>query len=415
MTSSADLHNRQNRLLYCNLLRRFQMATPVLDSGRIEASPTPRSDGADHDNSVEIGQRIGQTLLNGIPPVKEPYVKLIVTFFENARHKPGDVQNRLRSSTTPAEKDFIRILNVLAPKSSFKRYSTSFPAPSITQSIYMSSAPFLLEDWSVLRHDSTIKDFEHLYDVEVIIDQYRSSTTSLTPDRPLKLALFDMDSTLIDQEVIDELARTVGVSEAVSAITARAMNGDIDFAASLKARVAMLKGVKTTVWKELKGVITIAEGARELIAGLKKRGIYTAVASGGFTPMADWLKEELGLDIAVANHLLVEEPTEEFPYPHLSGQLDPAYPIVTPELKRATLLSLAAARSVPLHETLAVGDGSNDLLMLGAAGLGIAWRAKEKVQVAAPMRLNGKSLADLLYLFGPEESANGVQEESGPN
>lgn len=212
-----------------------------------------------------------------------------------------------------------------------------------------------------------------------------------------------MDSTLINEEVIDELARSIGISDAVSAITARAMNGEIDFATSLNERVAMLRGVPVTVWEELKKTVTIAEGARELIAGLKKRGIFTGVVSGGFTPMAEWLKGELGLDVAVANHLVEEGPNEHLAYPHLSGALDPAYPIVTPELKRETLLRLSMARSIKVHDTMAVGDGSNDLLMLRTAGLGIAWKAKTKVQRAAPMRLNGQSLAELLNFFGKEE------------
>jgi len=254
-------------------------------------------------------------------------------------------------------------------------------------------------DCSTLRHSSLITNFEAKHGVEIIFD-----LSKVTPSgqRPIKLALFDMDSTLINEEVIDELARSIGISDAVSAITARAMNGDIDFATSLKQRVAMLKGVPLTVWEDLKKTVTIAEGARELIAGLKKRGVYTGVVSGGFTPMAEWLKEQLGLDVAVANHLLESSPTDEFPYSHLSGQLNPNIAIVTPELKRKTLLELCASKSVPLSETMAVGDGSNDLLMLGIAGLGIAWRAKEKVQIAAPMRLNGKSLEDLLYLLGPD-------------
>ena len=252
------------------------------------------------------------------------------------------------------------------------------------------------------RHHSVVTDFEQRYSVELIFDL----CPSLAPNgsRPLKLALFDMDSTLINEEVIDELARSIGISDAVSAITARAMNGEIDFATSLKERVGMLKGVPTTVWEDLKKTVTIAEGARELVAGLKAKGVFTGVVSGGFTLMAEWLKGELGLDVAVANHLMESSPTEEFPFPHLSGKLNPDFPIVTPELKKSTLLQLSAERSIPLSETLAVGDGSNDLLMLGAAGLGIAWRAKEKVQLAAPMRLNGKSLAELLYLFGPDES-----------
>lgn len=252
---------------------------------------------------------------------------------------------------------------------------------------------------SALRKNHHISQLEAKYAIEIIFDQCLYDTS--VRRRPLKLALFDMDSTLINEEVIDELARSIGISDAVSAITARAMNGEIDFATSLKERVGMLKGVPTTVWEDLKTTVTVAEGARELITGLRRRGVYTGVVSGGFTPMAEWLKEQLGLDIAVANHLVESPPTEEFAFAHLSGQLDPKHPIVTPELKRDTLLKLCAERSVPLSETLVVGDGSNDLLMLAEAGLGIAWRAKEKVQIAAPMRLNGKSLADLLYLLGP--------------
>ena len=256
-------------------------------------------------------------------------------------------------------------------------------------------------NYPLFRHQPVVAEFEKEYSVEVVFD----SNSRYTPaeGRPLRLALFDMDSTLINEEVIDELARSIGISDAVSAITARAMNGDIDFATSLKERVSMLKGVPTAVWEELKKTVTIAEGARELVAGLKARNVFTGVVSGGFTPMAEWLKGELGLDVAVANHLLGSPPTEQFPFPHLSGQLNPDFPIVTPELKRNTLLQLSAEHTIPLSETMAVGDGSNDLFMLGAAGLGIAWRAKGKVQLAAPMRLNGKSLAELLYLFSPED------------
>jgi len=254
-------------------------------------------------------------------------------------------------------------------------------------------------DCSALRHSSSVTNFEAKYGVEVIFD-----LSKVTPSgqRLIKLALFDMDSTLINEEVIDELARSIGISDAVSAITARAMNGDIDFATSLKERVAMLKGVPLTVWENLKRTVTIAEGAKDLIASLRRRGVYTGVVSGGFTLMAEWLKEQLGLDVAIANYLLESQPTEEIPFPHLSGKLDPNVAIVTPELKRKTLLELCEMKSILLSETMAVGDGSNDLLMLGAAGLGIAWRAKEKVQIAAPMRLNGKSLADLLYLLDPD-------------
>ncbi|KAL8772065.1 MAG: hypothetical protein Q9209_002731 [Squamulea sp. 1 TL-2023] len=222
--------------------------------------------------------------------------------------------------------------------------------------------------------------------------------------RPVKLAVFDMDSTLINEEVIDELARSIGITSAVSAITARAMNGEIEFEQSLRERLALLKGVKADVWEELKRTITIAVGAKDLINYLHGRGVITAVVSGGFAPMALWLKEQLGLDHAFANHLVVSPSNATYPYPHLSGDLSPEHPIVVPEYKKQVLESLAQVNSIALLETFVVGDGSNDLLMLGAAGLGVAWRAKERVQREAPQRLNGTTLSDLIFLFGGPES-----------
>lgn len=159
---------------------------------------------------------------------------------------------------------------------------------------------------SDLRRHPLIVQYEEKHGVEIIFDQLTptlSSNAGPVPRRPLALALFDMDSTLINEEVIDELARSIGVSDAVSAITARAMNGEIDFATSLQERVAMLQGVNVDTWETMKKTVSIAEGARELIAGLRRRGVITGVISGGFTPMAEWLKGELGLDYAFANHV----------------------------------------------------------------------------------------------------------------
>ena len=325
--------------------------------------------------------------------------KLIITLYDKARCTQKSAEDGLNGTPDPPARSLTTLFTEIAP--TYEEQSSQPLAPGISQITYITHGPQLL-DFASLRHTSPITSFEAKHNVELIFDQFPLYPQISSP-RPLKIALFDMDSTLINEEVIDELARSVGVSDAVSAITARAMNGDIDFATSLKERVGMLRGVPTTVWQDLRKTVTVATGARELIAGLKKKGVFTAVASGGFTPMAEWLKGELGLDLAVANHLLEAAPTAEFPYAHLSGQLDPAFPIVTPQLKKDTLLALAAKQGVRMHETLAVGDGSNDLLMLGTAGLGIAWRAKAKVQLMAPMRLNGESLKDLLYLFGPEE------------
>ena len=340
---------------------------------------------------------------------KEQGAALIVTFFPKSRlttpildvqstASTGDGNQEETKATRQSSPSFVAsftsLLTQLVP--TFSHESTQLRTPHITQSTYTGLYQDL-PDFSTIRHDPPIREFESKYGLEIIFDV--PPNASGHQQRPLRLALFDMDSTLINEEVIDELARSIGISDAVSAITARAMNGDIDFATSLSERVAMLKGVRTSVWEDLKKTVTIATGARELVNGLKKKGVLTGVVSGGFIPMAEWLKGELGLDIAVANHLLEEGPTADLPYSHLSGLLDPNYPIVTPELKRETLKSLAADHAIPLSETLAVGDGSNDLLMLGTAGLGIAWNAKEKVQIRAPMRLNGNSLADVLHLI----------------
>ena len=241
----------------------------------------------------------------------------------------------------------------------------------------------------ISKHESIYK-FEREWNCEIILqpsDVYR---------RHKRLCVFDMDSTLIQQEVIDEIAAYVGVKKDVAAITERAMNGELDFAASLKARVALLKGVPSDVFERLKPKIQITPGAKELCKCLKRLGFTLAVLSGGFQPLADWLAGELGLDHAFANHLISDPKTNA-----LTGELEPSYPIVDAQHKRNLLISLASGKSIPLAQTMAVGDGANDIPMLKTAGLGVAWKAKSKVQMEAPARLNiGESLLDLVYLLG---------------
>ena len=173
-------------------------------------------------------------------------------------------------------------------------------AAGVFQSIYTVNAPF--PDPAKIRHHASIAAFEALHTVEIIFDLVPSSNT---PEfvRPVKLAVFDMDSTLINEEVIDELARSIGITDAVAAITAKAMKGEIEFEQSLRERLALLQGVKADVWEELKNTVTVANGAKELIKYLREHGVITVVVSGGFAPMANWLKEQLGLDHAFANHV----------------------------------------------------------------------------------------------------------------
>ena len=254
------------------------------------------------------------------------------------------------------------------------------------------TGPLSLVDCRAYRESPLIGEIESAEDVQMIFQPLWLHHAHEKPG----LAVFDMDSTLIQQEVIDELARTVGRYEQVAAITEAAMRGELDFEASLRKRVAQLKGVSTDVWDHLKrDKITFTPGARELIKVLKYHGWKTAVLSGGFTPLANWVKDTLGLDYAYANQLIVDVTTST-----LTGELVPGASIIHAQKKRDLLLQLAESNNIPIHATIAIGDGSNDLPMMAAAGLGIAFNAKPKVQSAAPARLNSSSLMDVTYILG---------------
>ena len=238
-----------------------------------------------------------------------------------------------------------------------------------------------------LAHHESISTFEHDWNVETVFQLesvYR---------RHKRLAVFDMDSTLIQQEVIDEIARTLGVEAEVSAITARAMNGELDFAASLRARCALLAGVSSDVWETVRPRISLTPGAYRLVRVLKRLGYTTAVLSGGFMPLVTSIAESLGLGYAFANTLALSADGKT-----LTGELEGE--IVDGERKRELVKEIAKKEGILLEQTLVVGDGANDLPMMSVAGLGVAFNAKEKVQKAAPARLNSSSLQDLLYLLG---------------
>ena len=217
-------------------------------------------------------------------------VKVIVTFFARPWKTLGNLSSATGLNSTNLESDFSGLLaSSIIP--SFQSLSTH-----VYQASYITSRG----DASALRQKLSVSTFEMDHSLEIVVDILADSALS---HRPIQLVIFDMDSTLIKEEVIDELARSIGVTSAVSAITARAMNGELDFTQSLRARLALLKGVDAGIWKELQKSLSIVAGARELCTELRRRGVITAVASGGFVPMAEWLKNELGLDYAFANHV----------------------------------------------------------------------------------------------------------------
>ncbi|KAL6022142.1 Phosphoserine phosphatase [Candidozyma auris] len=188
------------------------------------------------------------------------------------------------------------------------------------------------------------------------------------------------------------------IEDKVAEITERAMNGEIDFTESLRERVLLLKGIDaTTLWDELKLKLRITNGARELCKALKSLGIVMGVCSGGFLPLASFVKEQLGLDYAYANNLGVDK----------TNKLDGTTfgPIVNGEMKAQLLLEIAQKHGIDPQTAVAVGDGANDLKMMSVAGFGIAWNAKPKVQLEAPCCLNTNSLKDILYIMGFNDEA----------
>ncbi len=212
--------------------------------------------------------------------------------------------------------------------------------------------------------------------------------------RAKRLIVMDMDSTLIQIEVIDELARLAGVGAEVEGITERAMNGELDFAGALRARVALLKGLPADALEEVYRNIPFTPGAKTMVRVLKRLGFRTAVISGGFTFFTDRLKAELGLDYAFANALEIEGG-------RVSGEV--SGPIVDGARKAELLEEIATREGITLDQVIAIGDGANDLPMLGKAGLGIAFNAKARVREQADTHINQQSLDSILYLLGLSE------------
>jgi phosphoserine phosphatase len=213
--------------------------------------------------------------------------------------------------------------------------------------------------------------------------------------RRKRLLVADMESTIIANEMLDELADILGLGSRISEVTQRAMNGEIDFAAALRERVVLLGGFPASALDEAAQRIRVNPGAAELVATMRKSGAYTALVSGGFRTFTRLVKAKLGFDVEIANELVISGS-------RIAGSVQE--PILGRAAKLQMLNALAADRRLPLADTLAVGDGANDLSMLEAAGLGVAFHAKPIAAEHARHRIHHADLTALLYAQGYREA-----------
>lgn len=213
--------------------------------------------------------------------------------------------------------------------------------------------------------------------------------------RRKRLLVADMDSTIVTGETLDELAAFAGLKPRIAAITARAMNGELDFAAALRERVALLAGLPAEALEQAYQRIAVTPGAETLVATMRAHGAVCALVSGGFRFFTARVRDRVGFHLDQANELIVEDG-------RLAGRV--AEPILDKDAKLAALRRLAAEHALPLAATLSVGDGANDLPMLQAAGLGVAFRAKPSVAALARVRVDHADLRALLWLQGYGEA-----------
>jgi phosphoserine phosphatase len=239
----------------------------------------------------------------------------------------------------------------------------------------------------------SLLELAHQYDIDIAFQEDNIFR------RNRRLVVFDMDSTLIDAEVIDELAIEAGVGQQVAEITEAAMQGKLDFKQSFEQRLALLKGLDASVLPKIAQRLRLNEGAEHLIATLKKLGFKTAIVSGGFSFFGEYLQQILGVDYIYANQLDIDNG-------RVTGRVKGE--IIDGQRKADLLKELADREGLMLEQVIAVGDGANDLPMLDIAGLGIAFRAKPLVEASAKQAISSLGLDGILYLLGYSDKDTGV-------
>jgi phosphoserine phosphatase len=270
------------------------------------------------------------------------------------------------------------------------RRTASYPLTAIEFEVTLSSGP---SDLKVIQRE--LAEIARDNDIDIAVEQ------SGLARRAKRIVLLDMDSTLIQQEVIDLIAEKHSVGSEVSAITERAMRGELDFAGSLNARVALLTGASTSILEEVKKEITLTPGARTLIRTLHRLGHKVGVVSGGFIDVIEPLLKELNIDFYRANKLEIHDNK-------LTGKIDKG-------AKADALREFAKIEGVSLAQTIAIGDGANDLGMLEIAGLGIAFNAKPAVRAVATSSINSPYLDSVLYLMGITREEIESADKAGEN
>ena len=272
--------------------------------------------------------------------------------------------------------------NATLPRLRLDQLCLDWPVDGIT---------WLARNQAVMLHLSHMPDDHNHRWAEWQTEQVDLNFTQTAPT-PKRMLIADMDGTMIGQECLDELAEMAGVGDHVRQITARAMNGELNFDEALRERVQLLKDHPARLIDDvLKERISFMSGATILLATMRKHGAYAALVSGGFTPFTQYVSGQLGFDEHHGNTLIIANDT-------LTG--DVANPIKGKQSKRQICLDLSTRLHVPLSDILTVGDGANDLAMLDIAGMGVAYRAKPVVAAASRWRINHGDLSALLYLQG---------------